>query len=92
MVPAASAGPALPHPVPASTILGDQAPGPDMPLVDFCATSVPQLGDSILKKLTDLGLVDVHDILYLQSLEGQGLLAGEVARLRRALNNWSVAH
>jgi hypothetical protein len=89
MVPAATAAqPVPPHSV---TILGNRAPGPDMPLVDFCATSVPQLGDSILKKLTDLGLVDVHDILYLQSFKGQGLLAGEVARLRRALNNWSAA-
>lgn len=91
MVPQAAPAVLL-HPVPASTILGNRAPGPDMPLVNFCATSVPQLGDPIFKKLTDLGLVDVHDILYLQSLESQGLLAGEVAQSRRALNNWSVAH
>lgn len=65
-------------------------PGPEISLVEFCTTGNPKLGDVVLKKLEQHELIDVCDLLYLEDLAILGLAAGELARMKRALHNWSL--
>jgi hypothetical protein len=65
-------------------------PGADISLVEFCATGNPKLGDVVLNKLKQHELIDVSDLLYMEDLGVLGLAAGELARMKRALHNWSL--
>lgn len=65
-------------------------PGAEISLVEFCTTGNPKLGDAVLNKLKQHELIDVCDLLYLEDLGILGLAAGELARMKRALHNWSL--
>lgn len=65
-------------------------PGAEISLVEFCTAGNPKLGDVVLNKLKQHELIDVCDLLYMEDLGVLGLAAGELARLKRALHNWSL--
>jgi hypothetical protein len=83
-----------PNPTPAlvayNHLPAGHKPGAEISLVEFCATSNPKLGDTVLNKLKQHELIDVCDLLYMEDLGVLGLAAGELARMKRALHNWSL--
>jgi hypothetical protein len=65
-------------------------PGAEISLVEFCSTGNPKLGDAVLNKLKQHELINICDLLYMEDLGILGLAVGELARMKRALHNWSL--
>jgi hypothetical protein len=65
-------------------------PGAEISLEEFCTTGNPKLGDTVFNKLKKHELIDVCDLLYMEDLGVLGLAAGELARMKHALHNWSL--